>query len=155
MDMDGIRALLQLHRELREDHINVLLVNVGKEHIELMRSTGMLAEFGADNIHRTVRGPSQAHRPPPKDRTVARGLRNAVSKNGGRQPRRPLSSTTWRDRIGFPERRLRVEKLRSLGRTCPRDSVGTIYPARRHRDMDACLETSPVAQERRPRARER
>jgi hypothetical protein len=31
-------------------------VNVGKEHIELMRSTGMLDELGADNIHRTVRG---------------------------------------------------------------------------------------------------
>jgi sulfate permease, SulP family len=56
MDMDGMRALLHLYRELREDNIRVRLVNVGKEHIELMRSTGMLDELGADNIHRTIRG---------------------------------------------------------------------------------------------------
>jgi sulfate permease, SulP family len=55
MDMDGIRALQQLSRELRDKNIRVLLVNVGKEHIELMRKTGALDEIGADNIHRTIR----------------------------------------------------------------------------------------------------
>jgi anti-anti-sigma regulatory factor len=63
MDMDGVRAVLQLTRELREQDIRVLLVNVGRKHIELMRRTGALDEFGADNIHRTVRSavaPAQA-----------------------------------------------------------------------------------------------
>jgi anti-anti-sigma regulatory factor len=55
MDMDGVRALLQLTRELREQDISVLLVNVGRKHIELMRRTGALDELGAANIHRTVR----------------------------------------------------------------------------------------------------
>jgi SulP family sulfate permease len=55
MDMDGMRALLQLARELRGRNIRMLLVNVGKDHIELMRRTGTLEEVGADNIHRTVR----------------------------------------------------------------------------------------------------
>jgi SulP family sulfate permease len=55
MDMDGMRALLQLARDLRGQNIEMLLVNVGKEHIELMRRTGTLDEVGADNIHRTVR----------------------------------------------------------------------------------------------------
>jgi sulfate permease, SulP family len=55
MDMDGVRALLQLARELREQDIRVRLVNVGREHIDLMRRTGALDELGADNIHRTVR----------------------------------------------------------------------------------------------------
>jgi sulfate permease, SulP family len=55
MDMDGIRALLQLSQELRNKNIRVLLVNVGREHIELMRRTGALDDIGADNIHRTVR----------------------------------------------------------------------------------------------------
>jgi sulfate permease, SulP family len=55
MDMDGVRALLQLTRELREQDIGVRLVNVGREHIELMRRTGALDELGADKIHRTVR----------------------------------------------------------------------------------------------------
>jgi sulfate permease, SulP family len=55
MDMDGVRALLQLTRELREQDIRVRLVNVGREHIDLMRRTGALDELGADNIHRTVR----------------------------------------------------------------------------------------------------
>jgi sulfate permease, SulP family len=55
MDMDGVRALMQLTRELREQGIRVRLVNVGREHIELMRRTGALDELGADKIHRTVR----------------------------------------------------------------------------------------------------
>jgi sulfate permease, SulP family len=55
MDMDGIRALLQLAQELRSRNVGMLLVNVGKEHIELMRRTGALDELGSDNIHRTVR----------------------------------------------------------------------------------------------------
>jgi sulfate permease, SulP family len=56
MDMDGMRALLHLSRELRAKGIKVLLVNVGGEHVDLMRRTGALDELGADNIHRTVRG---------------------------------------------------------------------------------------------------
>jgi SulP family sulfate permease len=55
MDMDGVRKLLQLAQELRSRNVKVLLVNVGKEHIELMRRTGALDELGADNIYRTVR----------------------------------------------------------------------------------------------------
>jgi sulfate permease, SulP family len=55
MDMDGVRALLQLTRELREQDIGVRLVNVGRDHIDLMRRTGALDELGADKIHRTVR----------------------------------------------------------------------------------------------------
>jgi SulP family sulfate permease len=55
MDMDGMRALQHLSRELRERNIKVLMVNVGREHIDLMRRTGALDELGADNIHRTVR----------------------------------------------------------------------------------------------------
>jgi ribosomal protein L12E/L44/L45/RPP1/RPP2 len=53
--MDGIRALSQLHEELREQNIRVLLATVGTDHIDLMRRTGTLDELGADNIHRTVR----------------------------------------------------------------------------------------------------
>jgi sulfate permease, SulP family len=55
MDMDGVRAVMQLTRELRGQDIGVRLVNVGREHIELMRRTGALDELGADKIHRTVR----------------------------------------------------------------------------------------------------
>jgi hypothetical protein len=46
---------LQLGRELRDQNIRLLLVHVGKEHIGLMRRTGALDEFDADNIHPTVR----------------------------------------------------------------------------------------------------
>jgi SulP family sulfate permease len=55
LDMDGMRALLQLSRELRDQNIRLRLVNVGKDHIGLMRRTDTLDEFGTDNIHRTVR----------------------------------------------------------------------------------------------------
>jgi SulP family sulfate permease len=55
VDMDGIRALSQLHEELREQNIRVLLATVDTDHIDLMRRTGTLDELGADNIHRTVR----------------------------------------------------------------------------------------------------
>jgi sulfate permease, SulP family len=55
LDMDGMRALLELGRELRDQSIRLLLVHVGKDHIELMRRTGALEEFDADNIHPTVR----------------------------------------------------------------------------------------------------
>jgi sulfate permease, SulP family len=55
MDMDGVRALSQLAQELRGRNIRMLMVNVGKEHIELMRRTGTLDQVGADNIFRTVR----------------------------------------------------------------------------------------------------
>jgi SulP family sulfate permease len=55
MDMDGMRALQQLSRELRDKNIRLLLVNVGREHIELAGRTGALDELGADNIHRTIR----------------------------------------------------------------------------------------------------
>jgi SulP family sulfate permease len=55
MDMDGLRALSQLAQELRGRNIGMLLVNVGRDHIELMRRTGTLDQVGADNIHRTVR----------------------------------------------------------------------------------------------------
>jgi len=55
MDMDGVRALVQLTRELRSRNIEVRLVNVGKAHRELMRRTGVRDEFGPDNFHRTVR----------------------------------------------------------------------------------------------------
>jgi sulfate permease, SulP family len=54
MDMDGIRVLLQLSRELQGDHVKVHLVHPGKEHTELMRRAGALEEIGAD-IHPTVR----------------------------------------------------------------------------------------------------
>jgi hypothetical protein len=33
----------------------MLLVSVGQEHIDLLRSTGTLDEIGADNVYRTVR----------------------------------------------------------------------------------------------------
>jgi SulP family sulfate permease len=55
LDMDGMRALLELGRELRDQNIRLLLVHVGKDHIGLMRRTGALDEFDADNIHPTVR----------------------------------------------------------------------------------------------------
>jgi anti-anti-sigma factor len=55
MDMDGVRALSQLTSALRDNGVNVRLVSVGKEHIELMRSTGTLDEIDVNNIHRTVR----------------------------------------------------------------------------------------------------
>jgi anti-anti-sigma factor len=55
MDMDGMRALLQVSRELQGDHAKVLLMNPGKEHTELIQRAGALEEIGADNIHRTVR----------------------------------------------------------------------------------------------------
>jgi anti-anti-sigma factor len=55
MDMDGLRALSQLAGDLRDRKIRTLLVDVGKDHIELMRRTGTLDEFGADDIHQTVR----------------------------------------------------------------------------------------------------
>jgi MFS superfamily sulfate permease-like transporter len=55
MDMDGVRTVMQLTRELRDQDIRVRLVNVGREHVELMRRTGALDELGADKIHRTVR----------------------------------------------------------------------------------------------------
>jgi sulfate permease, SulP family len=55
MDMDGVRALSQLIEQLRGKHVRVLLVNVGREHIDLMRRTGTLDELGDGHIHRTVR----------------------------------------------------------------------------------------------------
>jgi anti-anti-sigma factor len=55
MDMDGVRALSQLASALRDKGVNVRLVSVGKEHIELMRSTGALDDRNIDKIHRTVR----------------------------------------------------------------------------------------------------
>jgi SulP family sulfate permease len=55
MDMDGVRALSQLASALRDKGVNVRLVSVGKEHIELMRSSGALDEHDVDKIHRTVR----------------------------------------------------------------------------------------------------
>jgi SulP family sulfate permease len=55
LDMDGIRALLQLADDLRSRNITMLLVHVDAEHLELMRRTGALDELGAENIHSTVR----------------------------------------------------------------------------------------------------
>jgi sulfate permease, SulP family len=55
MDMDGIRALLQLSRDLQGDRVKVLLVNPGEENVELMERAGALEEIRADDIHRTVR----------------------------------------------------------------------------------------------------
>ncbi|WP_068279166.1 SulP family inorganic anion transporter [Aldersonia kunmingensis] len=55
MDVDGMAALLQLAGDLRGRNIRVFLVNVGKNHLELMRRTSALDQFGADAIHRTVR----------------------------------------------------------------------------------------------------
>jgi SulP family sulfate permease len=55
MDMDGMRALLQLSAELRDKNIQVLLVNVGTRHKGLMRRTGALDELGDDKIYRTIR----------------------------------------------------------------------------------------------------
>jgi SulP family sulfate permease len=55
MDMDGMRALQQLSQELHDRNIRVLLVNVHREHLDLMRRTGALDDLGADNIHRTIR----------------------------------------------------------------------------------------------------
>jgi SulP family sulfate permease len=55
MDMDGVRALAQLTRELRDKDARVLLVNVGTEHTELLRQTGTLDELGTDSLHQTVR----------------------------------------------------------------------------------------------------
>jgi sulfate permease, SulP family len=55
LDMDGIRALLQLADDLRGRNVTMLLVHVDAEHLELMRRTGALDELGADNIHSTVR----------------------------------------------------------------------------------------------------
>jgi len=55
MDMDGVRALSQLARELNGKQVAVLLVNVGGENIELMHRTGTVHELGAHSIHPTVR----------------------------------------------------------------------------------------------------
>jgi sulfate permease, SulP family len=55
MDMDGVRSLTQLADDLRDRNINVLLVNVGTDHRDLMERTGALDDIGAHNIHRTVR----------------------------------------------------------------------------------------------------
>jgi MFS superfamily sulfate permease-like transporter len=54
--MDGDRMLNKLCRELHRKGIEVLLVNVGKDNLELMRKTGTLEEIGSQNIYRTVRG---------------------------------------------------------------------------------------------------
>jgi STAS domain len=51
-----MRALSQLAHRLRGKNVRLLLVNVGRDHIELMRRTGTFDELGADNLHRTVRG---------------------------------------------------------------------------------------------------
>jgi MFS superfamily sulfate permease-like transporter len=77
IDMDGERTLAQLARELGEKHIRVLLVKVGTDSIELLRSTGTLDHIGAENLHRTV------HEAVASARTAAR----APDGDGIRDPR--------------------------------------------------------------------
>jgi sulfate permease, SulP family len=55
LDMDGVRALSKLTRELRSKQVRVLFVNIGTEHTRLLRRTGRLQKLGADDFHRTVR----------------------------------------------------------------------------------------------------
>jgi anti-anti-sigma regulatory factor len=47
MDMDGDKILKKLTRELGKKKIQVLLVNVGRDNLELMRKTGTLEEIGS------------------------------------------------------------------------------------------------------------
>jgi SulP family sulfate permease len=55
MDMDGDKILNKLSRDLRKKGVQVLLVNVGKDNLELMSKTGTLEAIGSQNIYRTVR----------------------------------------------------------------------------------------------------
>jgi sulfate permease, SulP family len=55
MDMDGVRALSTLMQDLSAKDVTMLLVNVGKDHTELLRKTGTLDELGANNLYQTVR----------------------------------------------------------------------------------------------------
>jgi anti-anti-sigma regulatory factor len=55
LDMDGDKILSKLTRELRKKNAQVLLVNVGRDNLELLRKTGTLEEIGSQNIYRTVR----------------------------------------------------------------------------------------------------
>jgi SulP family sulfate permease len=55
LDMDGDKILSKLTRELRQKNVQVLLVNVGRDNLELLRKTGTLEKIGSQNIYRTVR----------------------------------------------------------------------------------------------------
>jgi high affinity sulfate transporter 1 len=55
LDMDGVRALSQLTRDLMGKHVTVLLANVGHDHTQLLHRTGALDELGADKLHPTIR----------------------------------------------------------------------------------------------------
>ena len=55
MDMDGDRMLNKLTKELHRKGIQVILVNVGKDNLELMRKTGTIGEIGEENLYKTVR----------------------------------------------------------------------------------------------------
>jgi len=55
MDMDGDRMLNKLSKELHRKGIQVILVNVGKDNLELMRKTGTIREIGEENLYKTVR----------------------------------------------------------------------------------------------------
>jgi high affinity sulfate transporter 1 len=54
MDLDGVRALSQLGRDLSARGARMLLVKIGSDHVELLRRTGALDEIGAENVHRTL-----------------------------------------------------------------------------------------------------
>jgi high affinity sulfate transporter 1 len=54
MDMDGVRALSQLARDLHAKSSEMLMVKVGTDHVELLRKTGALDEIGTASVHRTL-----------------------------------------------------------------------------------------------------
>jgi SulP family sulfate permease len=55
MDMDGDKILSKLTKELGKKNIQVLLVRVGRRHLELLRKTGTLDQIGSQNIYETAR----------------------------------------------------------------------------------------------------
>jgi SulP family sulfate permease len=55
MDMDGDKILDKIYRELHKKNVQLLLVNVGRDNLELMRKTGTLEKIGSQNVYRTIR----------------------------------------------------------------------------------------------------
>ena len=55
MDMDGDKILDKIYRELHKKNVQLLLVNVGRDNLELMRKTGTLEKIGSQNVYKTVR----------------------------------------------------------------------------------------------------
>jgi sulfate permease, SulP family len=56
MDLDGVRALSHLTGDLSAKNVRMFLVNVGKDHTQLLLRTGTLDQIGAENLYQTVRG---------------------------------------------------------------------------------------------------